>query len=374
GWNVLSQFETPGFTVNEGTMTQLLLSYMAGGFKGVGLWSWNYREAGWESGEYALLNRQLEPSPRAIVAGKIAKAADKYRDEIWGAHKEPYVGVFHNWDNEAIWAGVAGPGRTQFKHYPVKARIGVSRALIEGNIPWEHVTPSDLKKGLGKRYKVIYLPAQSAINDELFPLFEAYVKQGGRLVLDAPGGWWDAQGKVLKTGEGTPFEKVFGASIMDFQYSNNGPQKIGEYEMDGFYMEIKPTTAEVVEKLSPTGLPAVTVNKLGKGTAVILAPDASFSMQKPGNKLMESWSMKHTLGEYVSPYACDGDKAYVYRLAADEADHYYFINDNESQSVNLSFRNYKYKSVTDAISGEELVLNAPIELDAFSGRWLRFEK
>ncbi|NET37955.1 MAG: family 10 glycosylhydrolase, partial [Cyanothece sp. SIO1E1] len=42
-----------------------------------------------------------------------------------------------NWDNEAIWAAVSGPGRTQFKHYPVKARIGISRALINANVPWE---------------------------------------------------------------------------------------------------------------------------------------------------------------------------------------------------------------------------------------------
>ncbi len=371
GWNVMSQFETPGYTVNEGTMTQLLLSYLAGGFKGVGLWSWNYREAGWESGEYALLNRQMEPSPRAIRAGKIAKAANKYRDEIWGAHKEPYVGVFHNWDNEAIWAAVAGPGRTQFKHYPVKARIGISRALIEHNIPWEHVTPTDLKKGLGKRYKVIYLPAQSAINDELFPLFEDYVRQGGRLVLDAPGAWWDAQGRVLKTGPGTPFEKVFGASIMDFQYSNNGPQKLLGHELDGFFMEITPQSAEVVEILA-SGLPAVTENKLGEGTAVLLAPDSSFAMRKPGNSFMESWTVEHLMGGLVSPYSCEG--AYVYRLAADEADHYFFINDNEARHVQLQFRHYEYASVTDLISGEELNLNAPIHLDAYSGRWLRFEK
>lgn len=374
GWNVFSQFETAGFTVNEGTMRQLLLSYLAGGFKGVGLWSWNYREAGWESGEYALLNRQLEPSPRAIIAGKIAKAADKYRDEIWSAHKEPYVGVFHNWDNEAIWAAVAGPGRTYFKHYPVKARIGISRALIEANVPWEHVTPSDLKKGLGKRYKVIYLPAQSAINDELFPLLEEYVKNGGRLVLDAPGGWWDAQGKVLKTGKGTPFEKIFGASIMDFQFSNNGPQNINDYSMDGFYLEINPTTADIKETMSPTGLPAVTVNKFGKGEAVILAPDASYAMQKPGNTKMETWTVGHTLGQYTSPYNCDGDKVYVYRLAAEDADHYFFINDNEAQEVNLSFKHYKYNSVSDPITGEKVELKMPIALEAFSGRWLRFEK
>lgn len=371
GWNVLSQFETAGFAVNEGTITQLLLSYLAGGFKGAGLWAWNYRNAGWESGEYALLNRQLEPSPRAIRAGKIAQAANKYRDEIWQAHKEPYVGVLINWDNEAIWAAVAGPGRTHFKHYPVKARIGISRALINANVPWEHVTPKDLAKGLGKRYKVIYMPAQSAINDELFPILEEYVKNGGRLVLDAPGGWWDAQGKVLKTGKGTAFEKLFGASLTDFQYSNNGPQKIATHQLDGFYFEINPTTTQIVEKFK-SGLPAITENSYGKGKAVLLAPDASYSMRKPGNAFMEEWTLKHTLGEVESPYICEG--AMVYRLASPQADHYFFINDDEAKKVNLRFKKYQYKSVSDPVSGENLELNAPIELEAYSGRWLRFEK
>jgi len=371
GWNVLSQFETPGFTVNEGTMTQLLLSYMAGGFKGVGLWSWNYRNAGWESGEYALLNRQLEPGPRAIRAGKIAKAADKYRDEIWSAHKEPYVGVLVNWDNEAIWSAVAGPGRTQFKHYPVKARIGISRALINANVPWEHVTPTDLKRGLGKRYKVIYMPAQSAINDELFPILREYVENGGRLVMDAPGAWWDAQGRVLKTGEGTPFEALFGASVADMQYSNNVPQHIGDHKLNGFVFDIDVTTAKVVETFK-LGSPLVTENKYGKGTAVILGADASFAMREPGNEFMENWTVKHTLGGLELPYAVDD--AIVYRIAAPQADHYFFINDDDAKEVSLSFRDYQYKSVADPISGQSLGIGDKISLEAYSGRWLRFEK
>gem|GEM_PF-3978002 len=37
------------------------------------------------------------------------------------------------------------PGRTHSKHYPVQARTGISRVLLNANIPWERVTPSDLK-------------------------------------------------------------------------------------------------------------------------------------------------------------------------------------------------------------------------------------
>ena len=312
----------------------------------------------------------MEPGPRAIRAGKIAKAADKYRDEIWAAHKEPYVGVLVNWDNEAIWSAVSGPGRTHFKHYPVKARIGISRALINANVPWEHVTPTDLKKGLGKRYKVIYMPAQSAINDDLFPILQEFVKNGGRLVMDAPGGWWDAQGRVLKTGKGTPFEKLFGASIADFQYSNNVPQYIGEHQLDGFVFDIDVTSARVVEQFK-LGYPAVTEHKYGKGTAVLLAADASFAMNKPGNNFMEEWTIKHTLGGLELPYSCDD--AIVYRIASPKADHYYFINDDEAKEVSLNFLDYKYKNVVDPISGETLKLGDKIALEAYSGRWLRFE-
>jgi beta-galactosidase len=370
GWDRKGQEGTPGYTVNTGTMTQLLLSYLAGGFKGVGLWAWNYRRAGWESGEYALLNRQNEPSERTIRAGQIAKAADKYRDEIWNAHKEPLVGVFVNWDNEAIWAAAAGPGRTHFKHYPVQARVGISRALINANIPWEYVTPSDIKAGLGPRYQIIYMPAQAAINEDLLPVFEDYVKQGGRLVIDAPGGWWTEHGKVLETGKGSAFEKIFGASIADFQYSNNVLWKIDGHVLDGFVIDIKTTSAKVVEQFQ-NRRPLVTENKLGKGTAVILAADASFSMKSPGNAFMESWTLKHTLNGKESPYSCPD--AIVYRLTAPEADHYFFINDDEPMMTSITFTNYRYKSFTDGVTGE-MVDPSAIELEAYSGRWIRCEK
>ncbi|NDP22049.1 MAG: hypothetical protein GZ091_13340 [Paludibacter sp.] len=370
GWDRNEQESTPGFTVNAGTMTQLLLSYLAGGFKGVGLWSWNYRRAGWESGEYALLNRQNEPSDRAIRAGKIAQTANKYRDELWQAHKEPMVGVFVNWDNEAIWAAVAGPGRTHFKEYPIQARIGISRALIDANVPWEHVTPSDLKAGLGARYKVIYLPAQVAINKDLFPLFEKYVKQGGRLVIDAPGGWWDEHGKVLNTGIGSDFEKIFGASISDFQYSSNVPRKLDNHLFSGFILELKTTTAKVIERFQ-TGEPAVVENKYGNGTAVIIATDASFSMKLSGNEFVEKWCVKHVVKDLVLPYSCQN--AIVYRIASPKADHYFFINDVEAKVVSLGFANYKYKQIIDPMSGN-IINPSTISLEAYSGRWIRCEK
>lgn len=371
GWTRKAQESTAGYTVDGGTMTQLLLSYLAGGFKGVGLWAWNARRAGWESGEYALLDRQNEPSDRAIVAGKIAQAANKYRDELWQAHKEPIVGVFINWDNEAIWAAVSEMNRTHFKNYPIQARVGISRALIDANVEWEHVTPSDLRKGLSGRYKVIYLPAQAAINEDLFPIFEEYVRKGGRLVVDAPCAWWNEHGHLLDTGKGSPFEKVFGCSIRDYQYSNNVPYAIGDYLLKGFFMDLKPTSARVVERTA-CGRPLMVENHLGKGTAVILANDASFSMKSRGNDFMEKWTVKALLKDYKPTYQCND--AIVYRLSTPRADHYFFINDGPAVKVHFKPIKFTYKRVYDAISGKELPMGAPVAIDAYSGRWLRFEK
>jgi beta-galactosidase len=371
GWGLEDGGTIPGFTVNAGTMTQLFLSYLAGGFRGAGVWTWNYRRAGIEGGEYALVNRQMEPSPRAVRAGAIARAAEALRDEIWQARKEPYVGVLYNWDSEAIWAANSVRNRDLFRHYPMRARVGVSRALINGNIPWEHVLPSDIEKGLARRYKVIYLPAQLALDNRLLERLIEFASAGGRVVLDAPGGWYDERGLVFDTGAGSAFERLFGVSIADFQYSNNVPRTLDGQKMNGFILELKPSSAKVLASFQ-TGEPAVTENRIGKGSSVVMAFDAAYAAFRPGNTWMEERLRRYTMGSIRSPYGCEG--AVVYRIAAPAADHYFFINDGEPTRVMLDTRAYKYHSVSDPVSGEKLRLGQPIELEGYSGRWLRFAK
>ena len=371
GWTVKSQEETPGFTVNKGTMTQLLLSYLAAGFKGAGLWCWNYRRAGWEGGEYALLNRNNQPGERAFRAGQIAQAANRFREELWQAHKEPTVGVLVNWECECIWGAISVAGRDHFKNYPVHARIGATRALIAGNIPWEHVTPSDLDGGLAPRYRVIYLPAQVSLPERMLEQLIEYAKAGGRVVLDAPGGWFDHKGRVLQSPKGSPFERLFGVQIEDFQYGNNVPYVFNGRNREDFIIEAKPTTAEVMETFE-NGLPAVTENKLGKGTAVIIAFAASHPLYTPGQPELEAELSGLVMGSCKSPYACEG--AYVYRLAAPEADHYFFINDGPGKSVHLDSGEFAYASAMDPVTGAELAPGEPIALEPHSGRWVRFGK
>jgi beta-galactosidase len=253
----------------------------------------------------------------------------------------------------------------------MQARVGASRALMRGNVPWEHVTPSDIEAGLAPRYKVIYLPAQIALTAGLLARLEEYTRGGGRVVLDMPGGLYDEHGLTLGTAEGTPFERLFGAELSDVQYSNNVPWVLEGEKMQGFVGELRPTRAEVLARFE-SGEPAVTEHRLGRGRAVVLAWDASHAVFQPGHPAREARLRRFAMGALESPYACDG--AVVYRLAAPRADHYFFINDGPAAKVRLDTKKYRYRAAGDPVSGQSLKLGEPVELEAHSGRWLRLER
>lgn len=191
------------------------------------------------------------------------------------------------------------------------------------------------------------------------------------MVIDASGGLYDEHGKVLNTAKGSAFEKLFGAELADVQYSNNVPSVLASQRLAGFVWEISPNSARVVERFQ-TGEPAYVENRIGKGSAAVLGWDASHALFKPGATELEKQLLEAATGGISSPYSCAG--AVAYRLAGAQADHYFVINDDEPKEVRLTFRSYQYRSVTDPVSGEKLDLAAPVKVEGYSGRWLRYEK
>lgn len=260
--------------------------WISGGFKGFGLWRWTTRTAGWEAGEYAILDRNNRPTPRASAAGQIGKACGRLRDELWQARNEPLVGVFQDWDMEATWAAVSRGQRDFPKTQPIRAGIGVSRALINAKVPWEHVTARDIRRGLASRYRVIYLPAALFVSGDLLDLLRDYARAGGRVVLDSPGGWYDKFGRLLNTSDGSSFEKLFGARIADCQYSrmDNRPWEIDGKLVAGSTLVLQATRATVTESFDHSPQ-AVTEHLLGEGSAALLGWEASLMCCDAGNPL-----------------------------------------------------------------------------------------
>jgi beta-galactosidase len=255
----------------------------------------------------------------------------------------------------------------------MQARVGVSRALMNANVPFEHVTATDLRRGLAPRYAVIYLPSVVSLHRDLLPRLEEYVRQGGRLVLDLPGACFDERGALLPTGKDTILERIFGATIDDFQGAGvNVSYRVEGLELEGFVFQATPTRADVLATYD-NGNAAVTQAALGKGTAVLLGWEASRMCFRPGRGRAESLLVRYTLGKLRSPYRCEG--ALVYRLAAPTADHYFLVHDGEAKEVTLETGARRYEGVIDAISGEPVPVGddgaIPVRIKAHGGRWLR---
>ncbi|SHN13608.1 beta-galactosidase [Cyclobacterium lianum] len=363
-----------GFTVDAPEMEQFTLSMLAAGFKGWGLWSWSVRTAGAEVGEYALLDHHNEITERAIAVGKIARAMQKFRDEIWSLHKEPQVGILFDWDNEAIWTALSIKGQDSLRYRPMEARVGLSRALINKDIPFEFVNPEDIREGLAGRYPILYLPAVLALNQELLPLLEQYVHEGGRLVMDMPGAWMDTYSALFPRGSDSPFAKLFGTVLREYQYSGiNRNWKIDGRELTGSIADLRVEGAKVL-KYFDNGKPAVTQMKKGRGEALIIGFEASRSCFNRGNFPAEDF-LSGLLTALGAVPTISTDQAIVYRLAGPEVDHYFLMNEEGSSvACQLEIKGIKYTRMEDAVSGEILDLGRPVLLEAHGARWLRLIK
>ncbi|MFW6233912.1 MAG: beta-galactosidase trimerization domain-containing protein [Spirochaetota bacterium] len=368
----------PGFTVDAGVMTQLLLSYLAAGCKGAGLWSWNARMAGHEAGEYALLDRNEEVCARTVRAGAIARAANRFRDELWNAFKEPQVGILMDWNNEAIWAAMSQKNRTLFKYVPIEARIGACRTCIDAGIPFEYVTAENVRQGLAGRYETIFFPGGIALDEELLSLLQEYVSSGGRLVVDMPAGCYDATGRVLSTAVGTPFERLFGVKVSDIQYSGNNVVRelaqsstVETLTLKGYTADLIPTNATVNARYD-NGNPAVTEHAIGSGTAVVLGWEAARSCYMPGQQEFQR-VLSSVLLSGRDPYYRFESEAVCYRLAAPDADHWFFVNDGPATSGYFSLVPREYAGSQDVLTGEQVDISAPFSIEADGGRWIRCE-
>jgi len=378
------------FTVDERTTTQLMLSQLAGGLRGFEVGCWSSRSAGGEAGDYALLDRHNKPTPRTMRAGLIGQAAREHRDELWTARKEPVVGIYVDWENDAVYSALSVEEREELRHYPMQARVGICRALINANIPFEFVTPNDLGMGLANRYAMVYLPAVLAMRESTLLRLRHYVLQGGRVVIDMPSAWYDETTALMSTDRGTLFETMFGVVINDFQGAGaNRKYLVDRLEVTGFVIDARPTNAKVQAAFND-GKPAVMEAVLGKGTAVVLAYEASRMCCWRGSRRAQQMLLRYAMGRYGSPYRCRGEllnpapggfgvmaagaaRPIAYRLASPTADHYFVINDGPAMKATLE-TDAKYVKMVDAATREELPLAEPFVVEGHGGRWLRLVK
>jgi beta-galactosidase len=324
------------------------------------------------AGNSSLLDRHHQVTPRAIRAGQIAQAAQRFKAELWQAHKEPLVGVFVDGQNDLVWSEMALAASAPPRELPGAARMGIGRALINAGVPFEHLTAGDLRAGLAARYRILCLPSVLTLPGDLLTVLQEYANQGGRLVMDLPSAWLDERLVLLNTERGGAFEKLFGVVVNELQPGDSHrPVQLDGVELAGILAELTPTHAQVLARYS-TGKPAITEARVGRGTAVILGCQSSRLCSQPDNAAAESLLLRYTLGSVTPAFTCRG--CIVFRLASPAADHYFLLNDGPTTQATLATGSLLYSRLTDAISGETLPRGRPITVEAYSGKWVRAAK
>jgi len=219
--------------VGPGGISKLLLTYIAMGMRGAGLWTYNSRPKGQEMGEYALTGLQGRPSSRSQAAGEIARACAKWRWELWESSNDPTVAILYSWENEALAGRLSMQvptwecaledldckffnGREQGA--PNRARFGWLRALVDAHVPFTHVDETMIGEGalrtLGVR--TLILPHALGLPIDLLPIIAAWQKGGGRVVADQPYLLMDVPSGWLHDQSSSPSRDLFGAFSTEF--------------------------------------------------------------------------------------------------------------------------------------------------------------
>jgi beta-galactosidase len=356
-----------------------MLSYLAAGLKGIGIWCWNPRDKGWEIGEYSLTDLTGRPTSRSRAAGAIARACEKYRFELWEAYDQPQVGILYSWENDAAFArlsygGYPLPRLEEYSHYPAWARIGAMRTLINHCVPFELVTERNLKDGLAGRYRTIYVPHTICLEEAVVELLQEYVTAGGRLVVDSPSLLIRADdGTLFNTRQGSTFEQMMGLEIANIQSTFNYPLSFRSQQLQGFFTDLHITTATVLETFQD-GRPAVLAHRCGRGTTAFVAFEAASMCHKPSATIIEDFLTDLLLDGQPSAYSVDCP-ILAYRRVAPTADHFFLLNDtSHRQAFNLTVHVQTYTSGVDCITGEPVTITGgtlSLTLEPWQGRWVR---
>jgi beta-galactosidase len=362
----------PGVTVDEGTVRQLLMGWMAAGVRGTGAWCWTPRTAGWEAGEFALCGRDGVPGERAAAYGAVGATANRLRDELWCADKAPLVGVLAEWEHDALWAAASAAGRAWYAEVPTRARLGAARTLLDGNVPWEFCTAAQLQAGGLARYRVLWIPAALGLDTALLPLLQAWVAGGGRLVLDAPGGWYGTDGRLLDTRPGSAFHDLFGCTITDvhFARATDRPWILPAGRLEGFAMAARPTQGTAVSERFDDGRPAAFCQAHGAGSAVLLCWDAALQTTLPGRTTWQRLALQQVLGDLRPDL--DAPDVLAMRLWTADAAHVLLFNEGPPRTVRADLAGAAARG-TDAVTGEA-VDAAAVALPGWSARWLRLPR
>ncbi len=267
--------------------------------KGGIFWSLNPRASGIESGEWALLDFQNQPTDRVQAISELSHCINE-NAKLFGSLKKVETGVNllyireSQWTEDIITGGLKAA--TDGRKTELSDLLGYFQSFSEMGITpnikaWEEF---DFNKN-DYRGTIIILANQIAIPNAYTSVLENFVSKGGQLIADGLTGYYDenVHNSMLT---GFSLKKLFGGEISEYCFIDSVKQfslvgcneSVPGYGWKGF---IKPMPQSLI--LSKEGDKILASSaKFGKGEVIWVPSLLGTAARKEGSKPLSTWLMK----------------------------------------------------------------------------------
>ncbi|MBD2862688.1 beta-galactosidase [Paenibacillus oceani] len=268
-----------GIPYNPGreTIRRWMWEGIASGAKAVVFWSFNARNNGWEAGEWAMLNRLEEPSPRLDAAREVS-AFLKEHDPIFAGTSPERAGVTVYY-SEKTWALGTVEGKTSEAASPRNRNMYADAAagayMLFSDLSYEVDFINEsllLEPGALQHTKLLVLPNIVCMSERELEVVQAFTERGGTVIADGLPAWKDADGR-LDQGATERAERLFGCRVEDVEI-DSGPIALfgecGSRTFDGWFYRAPLRAGEHSRAIAAfgDGRPAATRYAVGAGCAL----------------------------------------------------------------------------------------------------------
>ena len=252
-----------------GQMRLWSLQAVARGSDGVMFFQWRQSRAGAEKFHSAMVPHgppQSSPTWREVVQ---LGAELRGLDAVRGSRVPADVAILFDWES---WWALELPSKPSNRIQQIEQLEAFYRPLFEANVTADFARPGDDLS----HYKLVIAPSLYLVSDAAAANLAAYVEQGGNLVMSFFSGIVDSNEHIRLGGYPQPFIRVLGMQVIDWVPLGDGDEVAVKFA-DGpdaagdIWAELIETQgAEVVATFASShlrGRPAVTLNRIGKGSA-----------------------------------------------------------------------------------------------------------
>ena len=243
------------------------------GSKGAIYWCLNPRASGAESGEWAMVNFENQPTDRLLEAGRIGSVIYKYKRLF--AEAKPLNSKIHIiYIRESMWvenrlARRASDFEIRQAGAVMKSALSFFEAFSRMGLQpsFEELGEFDFNQSSYQGHTMV-LSHQIAIPVKYYDKLRYFVRNGGRLIIDGLTGYYD-ENAICRMMNDFPLKDLFGGSVSEFKFTDNlfnlqvGREKLTSHALKGY---IIPETGKPngLEKDKITSL----VNHYGQGQVV----------------------------------------------------------------------------------------------------------